>query len=231
LSFADELRLAALPIWEDWHSHPFVRGIGDGTLAVEKFQHWLRQDYVYLKEYARVFALATAKARDLATMSMFARLLDGTLNSEMELHRRYAAQFGITGEELEHEPKSPTTQAYTDFLLAAAYGGDLDRLVAALLPCAWGFWEIGTRLAQAADAAGPGGRDGGGNPYLDWIATYSSTQFGELVVWLKDLMNRLAEGCSADRRRELIQVFVTSSRYELRFWDMAETLERLPVRP
>ena len=229
MSFADELRVAALPIWEAWHGHPFVRGIGDGTLAVEKFQHWLRQDYVYLKEYARVFALGAAKAGDLATMGMFAKLLDGTLNSEMELHRRYAAQFGVIAEELEHEPKSPTAQAYTDFLLAAAYGGDLDRLVAALLPCAWGFWEIGTRLAQATETGGESGRGGGDNPYLDWIETYSSTQFGELVVWLKDLMDRLAEGCSADRRRELTEVFVTSSRYELRFWDMAEMLERWPA--
>ena len=36
---------AALPIWESYYTHPFVSGIGDGSLPVEKFQFYMIQDH------------------------------------------------------------------------------------------------------------------------------------------------------------------------------------------
>ena len=98
---SDALYEAARPIWDAQLAHPFVRGIGDGTLEEERFKRWVRQDYRYLQEFARVFAWAAAKADRLESMSWYARVLDLTLNTEMELHRTYAARFGIGRDELE----------------------------------------------------------------------------------------------------------------------------------
>ena len=187
--FSEELRQYAVDVWEAFHLHPFVRGIGDGTLPLEQFKYWLKQDYVYLIDYARVFALAAAKAPDLETMGKFAALLDGTLNIEMNLHRDYAAQFGISRQELEATIKSPTTQAYTDFLLATSYNGDFSEVLAGLLPCTWGFFEIGTRLRQT-------GNTDKDNPYREWIIMYSSEDFGEFAAWIRDLMDCLGEEAS-----------------------------------
>src|SRR5262252_6731490 len=72
-------------IWEAQHQHPFVRGVGDGTLALERFEFWLRQDYVFLIEYARLLALAAARSPDLETMIRFANLLKETVETEMNL--------------------------------------------------------------------------------------------------------------------------------------------------
>ena len=60
------------------------------------------------------------RAPDLATIARFADLLQATARTEMDLHRGYAAQFGITTEALEREPMAPTTRGYTDFLLRVA---------------------------------------------------------------------------------------------------------------
>ncbi len=128
------LRQKVAGIWEAQHQHPFVRGIGDGTLGLERFQFWLRQDYVFLGEYARLLALAAARSPDLETMTRFATLLQETVKTEMNLHRAYAAEFGISHEQLEREPTAPTTRGYTDFLLRVAATGDFAELVAALLP-------------------------------------------------------------------------------------------------
>ncbi len=160
------LRQKVAGIWEAQHQHPFVRGIGDGTLGLERFQFWLRQDYVFLIEYARLLGLAAARSPDLETMVCFARLLKETLETEMSLHRAYAAEFGINCEELEQESSAPTTRAYTDFLLRVATTGDFVELVAALLPCMWCFSEIGQQLAtQPAPSE---------KRYARWIAMYSS---------------------------------------------------------
>src|SRR5687768_15334308 len=137
--FSDHLHALAEPIWQAQHEHPFVRGIGDGSLDLEQFKHWVRQDYLFLIEYCRLFGLAAARAPDLETLGRFADLLQSTARTEMDLHRAYAAEFGISADELERELMGPTTRAYTDFLLRVAATGDFAELAAALLPCMWGF--------------------------------------------------------------------------------------------
>ena len=52
--FTDRLRRKADNIMDAQHQHPFVTGIGDGTLDVEKFKVWVRQAYLYLIEFARL---------------------------------------------------------------------------------------------------------------------------------------------------------------------------------
>jgi len=218
MSFCDELYEEASKIWEAYHEHPFVKGIGDGTLERAKFEYWLRQDYVYLIDYARVFAFAAGRAEDLQVMQKFAELLDGVLNTEMELHREYAKKFGISEKELEDVERSPTCQAYTDFLVRTASTGTLPETIAALLPCFWGFLEIGERLSEEGDTT----QD---NPYRDWIEMYSSEEFEELADWSKGLMNSMADEVSEEEKERLKDIFVTSSRLELEFWDMAYDME------
>jgi len=115
--FTERLHGKAAAIWEAQHQHPFVRGISDGTLTLDRFQFWLRQDYVFLIEYSRLLALAAARSPDLETMVRFATLLKETVDTEMHLHRSYAAEFDISPKDLEQEPPAPVTRAYTDFLL------------------------------------------------------------------------------------------------------------------
>ncbi|WP_311482412.1 hypothetical protein [uncultured Anaerococcus sp.] len=56
-------------MWEACLNHKFVQGMGDGNLDFEKFKHWVKQDYVYLIEYASLFAIGTSKTSDLTTMN------------------------------------------------------------------------------------------------------------------------------------------------------------------
>src|SRR5437868_9162141 len=121
--FTDHLRRLAEPIWRAQHEHPFVRGIGRGTLEVDKFKHWVRQDYLFLIEYCRLFGLAAARAPDLPTLAAFGDLLQSTARAEMDLHRGLAAEIGVGPAELESEEMAPTTRAYTDFLVRTAATG------------------------------------------------------------------------------------------------------------
>jgi thiaminase/transcriptional activator TenA len=69
MHFSDQLRKAADPIWVAQHEHPFLRGIGEGTLEPSKFQHYVRQDYLFLIDYARLLALGCARAPRLDAMT------------------------------------------------------------------------------------------------------------------------------------------------------------------
>ena len=219
--FTERLRQEATRIWEAQSQHPFVRGIGDGTLSLERFKFWLRQDYLFLIEYARLLGLAAARSPDLETMIRFATLLKETVETEMNLHRAYAAEFDISHEELERELPAPTTRAYADFLLRVATTGDFAELAAALLPCMWAFSEIGLRLASQ-----PAPSD---KRYARWITMYSSPEFAELAQWCRDLLDRLAAGLPERDLQKLQAAFLTSSRYEWQFWEAAWKMERWPV--
>ena len=211
-SLSRHLQERALPEWEVQLEHPFVRGLGDGTLPEERFANWVRQDYLYLKEFARIFAWAVAKADRLESMGWYASVLDLTLNTEMELHRTYAARFGVGPEELEATEMWPTTRAYTDFLVRTSADGDMLDLLAALLPCAWGYLWLARRMKE------------GGVPedrrYADWIEMYASDDFAEAARWLREEMDRLGRSVTAEKRTRLEEIFLVSSRYEARFWEM-----------
>jgi thiaminase/transcriptional activator TenA len=219
--FTDALRARADSIWRAQHEHPFVRGIGDGSLELDRLKHWVRQDYRFLIEYCRLFALAAARAPDLPTLTRFADLLHATARGETELHRAYAREFGISETELEVEPMAPTTRAYTDFLLRVAATGDFAELAAALLPCMWGFSEIGQTLQARGLPSEP--------RYAKWIQTYADPDFAALAAWCRELVDHLADDASLAVRERMAEAFVTSSRYELAFWEMAWRRETWPV--
>ena len=217
MAFTDQLREAAEPIWAAQHEHPLVRGIGAGSLEPRKFRHYIRQDYLFLIDYARLLALGCARAPRLEEMGRFAQLAEAVLGREMELHRSYASDWGISAAELEAEQPTATTRAYTDFLLRTATLGDYGELAAALLPCMWGYQELAAGLASR-------GRPGN-ELYARWIDEYAGAEFTELTTWCKALTNRAAE--ISDHRR-MTDAFLVSSRYELAFWN-ASWREEAPL--
>jgi thiaminase/transcriptional activator TenA len=190
-------------------------------LPKDRFLEWVRQDYVFLVDYCRLFAIAAGRAPDFATLVAFADLLAATAKGEMDLHRRLAAELGISAADLEAVEPSPTTRAYTDFLLRTATIGEFAELAAALLPCMWGFSEIGRRLAERGRPADP--------HYAAWIDSYADPEFAKLAAWCRDLVDRLADGAPAATRERMRRAFITSSRYELLFWEAVWTLECWPA--
>ncbi len=218
---SEAFRQAAHRIWEANFAHAFVQGIGDGTLSEKRFRFYLAQDYVYLIDFSRFFAVAAAKAHSLASMERFAKLLDETLHFEMDLHRTICAEFGLSRADLEGTRPAPTCMAYTSYLLRMAYEGEAGTLLAALLPCSWGYAEIGSRLA--AKGLPPVAH------YAKWIQTYASGEYQEIVDWLRSLLDEAVGDAAGLGRIRLQEVFDTSSRWEYLFWEMAWNMEGWPV--
>jgi thiaminase/transcriptional activator TenA len=151
-------------------------------------------------------------------MSWFAGLLDETLNVEMALHRSYCQEFGISAEELEATVAAPTTVAYTSFLLKTAYEGSFGELVASLLPCQWGYWEIGDHLMHR-------GLPQQAPLYTKWIEMYSTEEFSALAHHIRKMADRIGDGAGTDELAAMGQAYETSVRLEHGFWDMAYNLE------
>jgi thiaminase/transcriptional activator TenA len=219
---ASELREHAAPVWNAARNHPFVLGIGDGSLPLENFKFYVRQDYIFLIEFGRVLALAAARSGDLEVMSRFAGLLNQTLNGEMELHRAYCERFGISRSELDTTEAAPTTHAYTRHLNAVACMGTTAEIAAALIPCQLGYAEIGRELAVSGEPAS--------QPlYGEWIRMYASAEVQEIATWTCALLDELTVESRPKERERLLETYMTSSRYEYMLWDAAYKMESWPV--
>jgi len=221
--FSDRVFQAVEPVWESYLEHPFVKGIGEGTLDKDKFIHYLKQDYVYLIEYSRIFAIGSQKANDLETMTTFANLLHGTLNFEMDLHREYAERFGISNEALEATEPSATMTAYTSYMISQSSLGGVENAVAAVLACAWSYNWIGKQLATWTGATEH-------ELYGNWVSMYASEGFTQIADDCIELINKLATGKPEAELKKLEEVVVKTSYFEYMFWDMAENISMWPVK-
>lgn len=213
MSFTEQLRNQCRELWESNIRHPFVQAIGRGDLDSGKFTFFLAQDYVFLVEYCRFIAIGTAKAPDLATMRKLAALLEATLNTEMDLHRTVCARFGLSAADLEKTRPHPNCLGYTSYLLSVAYQGDGDDFMAALLPCMWGYAEIGERL-MAQGLPEP-------VHYREWIQAYASREFHDLANWARAWLDQRAGSFSEEKRARLTEIFRNCLMWEYQFWEMA----------
>ena len=91
------------------------------------FRHYLVQDYLFLIEFARAYALAVYKGPTLADMREGLAGIAAILDVEMDLHVKLCAGWGLSPDDLEHAAPAPEMLAYTRYVLDAGMRGDLWR--------------------------------------------------------------------------------------------------------
>ena len=218
--FTSELWRSIKSIYNEILAHPFLRGLTDGTLTEERFRFYILQDALYLREYARTLSLAGVRSTDESTLVMFNEHSAGAISVEKSLHEGFLKDLGVTQEEADQTAPTPTTLAYTSYLLKSASLGDYSEVLGAVLPCYWIYWEVGKALLER----------GSPNPmYQRWIETYGGEEFGTLVEDVLDLTDRICEDLNSSQKARTREAFVITGRYEWMFWDAAWRLEGWPV--
>src|SRR5205823_2257746 len=173
MRFSDEAWQQNAALREAIHRLPFNSELAAGGLSRERFRFYITQDAIYLGQYARVLALAAAKAPEITTLQAFANSALGAVAVEQALHGRYLQEFGVDPATVLQAEPAPDCLAYTSFLIATAHQEPWEVLVAALLPCFWMYWDVAQAISRDAAAE---------NLYLAWIDTYADSHFGEAVV-------------------------------------------------
>jgi thiaminase/transcriptional activator TenA len=215
MRFFERLKTAAAAEWRAYTEHPFTNAMADGSLSEAAFRHYLVQDYLFLIEFARAYALAVYKSPDLADMREAAAGLSAILDVEMDLHVKLCAGWGLSADDLEHAPPAVEMLAYTRYVLDAGMRGDLLSLKVALAPCVIGYAEIATRLAAHPHASAAT------NPYRVWIAEYAGAPYQEVADNARAHLESLADRYATPAREaELIAIFREATRLEADFWEM-----------
>ena len=222
MSFTKRLRQLAKPIWDAQFKHPFVVALGKGTLPKRKFQYYILQDARYLEELARIFALGAQKAQDPDTALRFAKLVEETIVVERGLHETYGKQWKLSTADMRNTPLAPTNYAYCRHMRSTAQTGTLAELTVVALPCAWIYCVVGRHLLRKGPPSPK-------HPYRDWLLLYGSPEFAEVTRWMRTLVDKEAKRAGKAEKERMSEAFLTSSRYEWMFWDMAWREEQWPV--
>ncbi|MGL4911892.1 MAG: thiaminase II [Romboutsia sp.] len=213
--FTDYLFEGSKDIWEDYIEHPFLIELGEGSLDKEKFKNYLIQDYLYLKEYAKVFCMAVVKSKTLKEMRTFYEAVNGIINDETATHITYLKNFGIDIETIENNEYHMINESYTSYMKGIAMTGDICEIAATILPCTWSYSYIGQKLeAKYNDSLHS-------NFFKPWIDTYSCDGYTEFTnLWI-NFTNELCKDLNDCEKERLKTIFRKSSLYEMDFWNMA----------
>ncbi|MEP2706447.1 MAG: thiaminase II [Roseibium sp.] len=200
--------------WSSYVDHSFVDQLGKGSLPLDCFKHYLVQDYLFLIQFARAYALGIYKSPSVTDMRQSLEGVKAILDVELDLHLELCGSWGMSREEIEHAPEDTPTMAYTRFVLDAGMAGDLLDLQAALAPCIIGYAEIGRALSDKGCASDD-------NPYKRWIDEYASGMYQELAVGFGNWMDQTADLYLTEARYPRVQsLFEKASRLEADFWQM-----------
>lgn len=214
MSTAAKLLHATADIWKAYNQHPFVLGIQNGTLDRAKFRYYMIQDYLYLEDYAKTFAVGVAKAKSLSLANLFAKYI-AVMNGELNVHQGYLAKLGVSQEEIDSTPRSLDSLSYTSYMLRVAYEEGEAEILAAILSCAYSYEVIAENMVKNNPASLE-------DPfYGDWIKGYISDDYREENKILLKELDHITENYSEKQIEHLVHIFTVCSRYELAFWEMS----------
>lgn len=216
MSFTRILFEEAAPLLDKIHAHPFNKELGQGLLAQEKFQFYLKQDSLYLTDFGRALGLVGARLKRPEEVLLFFKFAEGAIEAERSLHRYYLQFYGCKLD----VGQAPGCFAYTQFLLATSALGSVEEAVAALLPCFWIYREVGRQIAANTSED---------NPYQKWIETYAGEEFNDSVERAISVLDQMALDASGSQKMAMRASFLKSCELEWVFWQSAYELEKWPL--
>lgn len=219
MGVVESLRAYAEPVWEKIFDHPFVVELYSGSLPLEKFKYFVLQDYNYLVTMTKCYSIMAAKAEDFEVARRVLEIAHLDATAELESYEKLLAELGLTLRDALAAEVAPTNLAYSNFLLATCSLGTTLEGLASTLPCFWTYAEVAKRHEGRLHYNKV-------RLYVSWARVYLSEGYLKIVEMLKELVNSLSAGSDVSKIKQL---FLTASKYEYMFWDMAYRMERWPI--
>ena len=148
MSFMEEVIAGSKSLWDAAANSEFIEQMGKGTLDKAKFLDYRVQDSLYLRDYARAYAMAMFKSHTLQEIQVFYSVLGFVNEHENATRLRYLSDAGLTDADVENIPKKPACAAYTGFLIKTAQEEEIPEIPMAVMPCMLGYYDVFERLVQ-----------------------------------------------------------------------------------
>lgn len=195
------------PLWDAMLDHPFLIRTRDGQIPDEVFANWMQQDYLFV-EAAIPFIAAMIPRAPRDHRGPHAQVISA-FTTELGLFEERAKAVGI---DLRAAPPSFTCHAYIQFLMATAYQRSYAEAYTVLYTAEKAYHDSWKVVQAGLDEA---------SPWYPFVENWAGAEFAEYVAYLEGELNGLAGKVGADERQAMAELFETTTRYEIAFWEMA----------
>lgn len=204
----------AKALWPRYLTHPFVMEMADGTLPKERFRYYMVQDYLYLRDYVKIFAAILQKTDDFEQIRFLSGEMANTIDETFRTHLPYMKRLGVTEEEIADVRPHIDNSAYSHYMLCEAQAGDVLTGLVTLLNCSWSYAYIAEQMVERCPSALHD------ENYGAWFAGYVSEEYRQTNQALIDRIDALGADIDEQTTQHLCEIFQTCCLFDLRFWDM-----------
>lgn len=212
MTFVEECKAAAGPVWERWMHHPWTEELFAGTLSDEQFRYWLIQDLPYLGQH-----ITTPMYPKVPPTSPF-----------ISLCREYAVRAQTTRVELEtlgdvgdfaktRWAARPMREGAINFWIRTAHEGSFGDMCAALYVCYSFADTFGGRLKREQPT---------GLPPLQqaWVEQWIDPYFERLFECIRDGLNEAGEHATEFQRDQMRWLFLRGTQWQIGTFDVSMNL-------
>lgn len=214
MKWSEEAWQQAEPIYKSILDLPFVKELADGTLSREQFMFYIKQDSLYIENYAKVLAHIASRMAELRHAEQFMKYAIDGVAMEKALHDGFMGEDGIG----DTKP-SPTCLLYNSYEASFATA-PVEVETACVLPCFVVYQKVGTDIVR---------RSSPDNPYKAWIDAYSDPYMEEMTRKAVETADELADRASEEIRRRMTEAYVLATKMEWMFWESAYNLEKWKI--
>lgn len=197
--------------WNRYLHHEFVQKLENGTLSQENFLFYLKQDYIYLINYAKCYARLALNATNARELRFAMKCQNAIIDGEIQLHRSILTM-GIDADGLDGDDESLANIAYTRYMLGVGESGDYLDMLVALSACSVGYAYIGKEILQNLKQIPQN------HPYKEWIETYSGDIFQAEAREFEEFVNSYSSQVDESKFKRLSKIFGSVVRLEIAFW-------------
>ena len=197
------------PLWDAMLSHPFLIQTRDGEIARETFANWMQQDYLFV-EAAIPFIAALIPRAPRDHWGPHADVIKA-FTTELGLFEERAAAVGV---DLRAAPPSFTCHAYIQFLMAAAYRRSYAEAYTVLYAAEKAYHDSWKVVKAGLDES---------SPWYPFVENWAGEEFAGYVQYLEGELDALAEQAGPTELAGMAELFETTTKYEIAFWEMALT--------
>lgn len=201
--------------YDDYMKHPFIKGLGNGTLDRAKFENYLIQDSLYLKEYGKVYAHVFLLTDNIADLQFLHTCMGVVVSDETNMHTQYLKDYDLDVYKVDDMKMKSANRNYLDYMLGFGKGGDIKEIFMSALPCTLTYEYIGKTLKnQYKDNLEE-------NYYKPWIEEYAGANFESFSKRSLEFVDSICKDIDEEEEEKLINIFLKACEYEMKFWDMS----------
>ncbi|MGK7312964.1 MAG: hypothetical protein ACN0LA_12070 [Candidatus Longimicrobiales bacterium M2_2A_002] len=209
MSFTSQQLSRIRPLWDEMLEHPFLIQTRDGEIPDEVFANWMQQDYLFV-EAAIPFMAALMPKGPKAHWEPLGGVIQA-LQKELRLFEERGQKVGV---DLRAAPPSFTCHAYIQFLMATAYQRSYAEAYTVLYAAEKAYHDSWKVVEAGLDES---------SPWHPFVENWAGDEFASYVDYLAGELDALAEKAGPDELEGMAELFETTTKYEIAFWEMALT--------